>query len=84
MEREERTAIAGDSPPVGGIAHPETSSNASVPASDDIVPAQFWRDYLSSWIGGSRGQLLASSVRGGSESPPARAQRDALNLPHSG
>ena len=79
MEREERTTTAGDTPPVGRVSHSETPSIASIPASDAIVSAQLWRDYLSSWIGGSRGQFLASSVRGGSEAPQARVQRDALN-----
>jgi hypothetical protein len=64
MEREERTTVAGDSPRVGGSADSKTSIATSAPASDPVVPAQFWRDYLSSWIGGSRGQFLATSVRG--------------------
>jgi hypothetical protein len=80
MEREERTAVAGDSLQAGEIVHPDT---ASAPASNAILPAQFWRDYLDSWIGGSQGHFLASSVRGGNEAPPARAQRDALNHPQS-
>jgi hypothetical protein len=70
MEGEERTTSAGDTPPVDAIDHSGTSIIASAPASDAIVPALLWRDYLSSWIGGSRGQFLASSVRGGSEVPP--------------
>src|SRR5688572_25939697 len=82
MERDERTP-AGDTPPVGGISHSNTLSIASIPASDAIAPAQLWRDYLSSWIGGSRGQFLASPVRAGSEAPGARVQRDALNHPQS-
>ena len=83
MEREERTTIAGDTPPVD-VDHSGTPIIASAPASDSIVPAQLWRDYLSSWIGGSRGQFLASSMRCGSEAPSARAQCDALNHPQSG
>jgi hypothetical protein len=82
MEREESTTVVGDLP-AGGVVHPDSSIISSVPAPDVIAPAQFWRDYLNSWIGGSRGQFLASSVRGGSEAPPARPQRDAFSHPQS-
>ena len=81
---EERTTIANDVPPVGGFAHSETSITASAPASDAIAPAQLWRDYLTSWIGGSRGQFLALSMHNGSEVLPAEAQRDAVNHSRSG
>ena len=84
MEREEGTAIAGATTPVDVIDHSENSIIASAPASDAIGPAQLWRDYLSSWIGSSSGQFLASSMRGGNEAPSAQAQRDALNHPQSG
>ncbi|HSE76179.1 MAG TPA: hypothetical protein VLB05_16790, partial [Dongiaceae bacterium] len=64
--------------------HSQDSIVESTPASDVIAPVQLWREYLSSWISGSSGQFLASSVRGGSEAPSARAQRDALNHSQSG
>jgi hypothetical protein len=84
MEMEERTTIANDIPPVGGFAHSETTITASAPASDTIAPAQLWRDYLTSWIGGSHGQFLASPMHNGSEVLPAEARRDAVNHSHSG
>ena len=64
MEREEGTTVAGDSQPTGGSAHSENSVTTSGPASDLTAPAELWRDYLSSWIGGSGGQLFGSSLRG--------------------
>jgi hypothetical protein len=82
MEREERTKVPGDSPPAGG--HSEVSIIARAPASDSVVPAQLWRDYLSSWIGGSQVLSSASLVRGGFGAPPAAARHDALKFPQSG
>ena len=84
MEREEGTAIASVSTPLDGIDHSGNPIIASTPASDAIVPGQLWRDYLSSWISGSSGQFLPSSLRGGTEAPSARAYRDDLNHPQSG